>query len=210
MSSKLDCAVARDLLPLYVEKLVGEQTAAQLEEHLAECPACRDTLRRMETEVAVRPAKPAAPEKQVTRYLIGLRLWYLVCPLTAFVLQYYHFARASRVYIGFLAILSVIGLSSQFISGITMGGIDYEQVRLHEQAEKRSRRKWGGYYASPLQIFLPALLSVAVVLVGGVARFFGPALSKMPLSMAVLLLSLPVVLVLLFVIINVLNKRMPK
>ena len=37
---KLDCWVVRDLLPLYVENMVSEQTAEQIKQHLAECPAC--------------------------------------------------------------------------------------------------------------------------------------------------------------------------
>lgn len=207
---ELNCAVARDLLPLYVDELLSAETAALLDAHLADCPACRETLARMRAEVEVRPLKPAAPAKQVRRYVHGLRLWYLLCPLLAFVLQYFHLARASRFYIGLLAVLSVIGLASQFVSGATMGGIDYEQVRLHDESERRSRRNWGAYYASPLQLVLPALLLVCVVLANKLAGFFGPELAQMPTSLAATLLSLPVVLVLLFVIVYAVNKRIPK
>ena len=38
---KLDCCVIRDLLPLYVENMVSEQTAEQIKEHLAVCPNCQ-------------------------------------------------------------------------------------------------------------------------------------------------------------------------
>lgn len=207
---ELNCAVARDLLPLHAEELLSAETAALLDAHLADCPACREMLARMKAEVTVRPVKPAAPAKQVRRYVYGLRLWYLLCPLLAFVLQYFHWARASRFYIGLLAVLSAIGLASQFVSGATMGGVDYEQVRLHDESERRSRRRWGGYYASPLQIVLPALLLVCVVLVNNLVGFFGPVLAQMPTSLAATLLSLPVVLVLLFVALYAVNKRMPK
>ena len=37
---KLDCCVVRDLLPLYVENMVSDQTAEQIKQHLAECPDC--------------------------------------------------------------------------------------------------------------------------------------------------------------------------
>lgn len=210
MNNQLDCAVARDLLPLYAEHLVSEPTAALLREHLADCPACSEALRRMETEVSLQMPKPAASEKQVLRRLTGLRLWYLLCPLIAFVLLYLGLARALSVYLGVLGVVAVVGLSSQFLSGMTMGGIDYEQAHLREAAEKRSRRKWGGYYASPLQIVLPALLAVAVVLVQKIVRFFTPELQNLPPSTAVIMLLLPVALVLLFVLIHVLNKRLPK
>ena len=38
---KLDCCVVRDLLPLYVENMVSDQTALQIKEHLSECPECQ-------------------------------------------------------------------------------------------------------------------------------------------------------------------------
>ena len=38
---KLDCCVVRDLLPLYVENMVSEQTAEQIKEHLALCSDCQ-------------------------------------------------------------------------------------------------------------------------------------------------------------------------
>ena len=39
---KLDCCVVRDLLPLYVENMVSDQTAEQIKQHLAECPDCQN------------------------------------------------------------------------------------------------------------------------------------------------------------------------
>ena len=39
---KLDCCVVRDLLPLYVENMVSDQTAEQITQHLAECPDCQN------------------------------------------------------------------------------------------------------------------------------------------------------------------------
>jgi len=38
---KLDCCVVRDLLPLYVENMVSDQTAQLIGEHLSGCPACQ-------------------------------------------------------------------------------------------------------------------------------------------------------------------------
>ena len=38
---KLDCCVVRDLLPLYVENMVSDQTAEQIKQHLAECSDCQ-------------------------------------------------------------------------------------------------------------------------------------------------------------------------
>ena len=41
---KLPCAVTRDLLPLYAEELVEQETQALIEEHLTGCSACRAKL----------------------------------------------------------------------------------------------------------------------------------------------------------------------
>lgn len=38
---KLDCYVVRDLLPLYVENMVSDETAEQIKKHLAECGECQ-------------------------------------------------------------------------------------------------------------------------------------------------------------------------
>ena len=39
---KLNCCVVRDLLPLYVENMVSEQTAELIRQHLTECPDCQN------------------------------------------------------------------------------------------------------------------------------------------------------------------------
>jgi len=47
MTMKLECDVIRDLLPLYAEKLASPASSALVEQHLAECPACRAELEQM-------------------------------------------------------------------------------------------------------------------------------------------------------------------
>lgn len=44
---KFNCSIADDLLPLYLEGVCSEDSKAALEEHLQECPACREKLARM-------------------------------------------------------------------------------------------------------------------------------------------------------------------
>ena len=38
---KIPCAMIRDLLPLYAEKMVEQETENLVNEHLAECSECR-------------------------------------------------------------------------------------------------------------------------------------------------------------------------
>ena len=46
---KLPCAVTRDLLPLYAEKMVEAETKELIEQHLTDCPECRKKLSELET-----------------------------------------------------------------------------------------------------------------------------------------------------------------
>ena len=46
---KLPCAVTRDLLPLYAENMVEQETKILIEEHLSECDDCRKKLSEMKT-----------------------------------------------------------------------------------------------------------------------------------------------------------------
>lgn len=74
---KLDCCVVRDLLPLYVENMVCDQTAEQIKQHLAQCSDCqnecasfKDTgkLDVLEVPTENLPAD-AKPFKQIMRKL---------------------------------------------------------------------------------------------------------------------------------------------
>ena len=44
---KTNCDIIRDLLPLYAEHITSEASNALVEEHLAECEACRAELEQM-------------------------------------------------------------------------------------------------------------------------------------------------------------------
>lgn len=199
--SQLNCKVTGDLLSLYAEDLVSPETAALVEEHLQNCPDCRETLARMKTAVAV-TSKPAEPAKKVQRYVVGLRIWYLLCPLVAFMLLLFGLDRATHLYIGLLAVISAVCIASQFLAGASVG-IDYEQVRMSEESAKRSRRRWGGFYASPLQICLPALVPV---LVAGARNVY----VTMPELFSPLLFWILGGLAVVLALLCVANKHMPK
>ena len=68
---KIDCCLVRDLLPLYVEKLVSEKTALLIEEHLNGCAECQKELKIVSTEsfknVESENINDAVPLKKVAR-----------------------------------------------------------------------------------------------------------------------------------------------
>ena len=62
---KPECSIVRDLLPLYAEDMVSEQTARYIEEHLKDCPACRaelDSLKKGSGLGVIEAAEPPAAE----------------------------------------------------------------------------------------------------------------------------------------------------
>lgn len=57
-----ECNIIRDLLPLYVEELASEDSAALIEEHLLHCADCRAELARMRSPDPAELAEPNTPE----------------------------------------------------------------------------------------------------------------------------------------------------
>lgn len=94
MTMKLPCSVVRDLLPLYAENMTETETRTLVDEHLAECPECREKLSGIETgaEAPVDTAKPLASlKKQIRR-----RRWFaaLVAGLLVFICVFTYFYHA--------------------------------------------------------------------------------------------------------------------
>ncbi len=66
--SEMSCQVIRDLLPLYVDGALSDESRALVEAHLAECEDCKRELARMREEI---PA-PRGEEPGVAEALKGL------------------------------------------------------------------------------------------------------------------------------------------
>ena len=47
MKNDLTCGVVRDLLPSYVENLLGEEAKEAVDRHLETCPECRERKEAM-------------------------------------------------------------------------------------------------------------------------------------------------------------------
>lgn len=63
--SKINCNVIRDILPLYLDKVVSDDTKAIVEEHLASCPECTAEAERLEKSIDV-PASEKVRFAEVT------------------------------------------------------------------------------------------------------------------------------------------------
>lgn len=66
---KLDCAIVEDLLPLYQEGLVSQQSEEAIEEHLKECAACSQELE----DLRKNPAPASSPALSLQSIAKGLR-----------------------------------------------------------------------------------------------------------------------------------------
>lgn len=61
-----ECNIIRDILPLYIEGMVSDDTVSFAEEHLAHCPACQAYLAKLKapTEIDDRQSSSQAREKE--------------------------------------------------------------------------------------------------------------------------------------------------
>ena len=64
----LSCAVAQDLMPLYVEGLTQEETTAAMEAHISQCPACSQALGMQQAKLVAEKTRTEY-DKSVVRFL---------------------------------------------------------------------------------------------------------------------------------------------
>ena len=67
MERRLDCAIVKDLLPLYVEGMVSNASKESIEEHLKSCEECEGVRRNMAYELEEETAPPQVQD--VKRFL---------------------------------------------------------------------------------------------------------------------------------------------
>ena len=78
---KNECNIVRDLLPLYVEDMVSEDTESFVKEHLKDCPGCRAELEKLQepVEVQFKPDINAAPLKHLKKALLMKKVQTILC-----------------------------------------------------------------------------------------------------------------------------------
>ncbi len=78
----LTCNVIRDLLPLFAEDMVSDDTRLLVEKHLADCPDCRERLAAMQTSPALPGGVVAVPLKKLKGRLFWKRIEVIVLTVT--------------------------------------------------------------------------------------------------------------------------------
>ena len=64
---KMKCEVVRDLLPLYVDGVVSEESRKMIEEHLEECADCREYCRLLQEDLPIETEPEYADEAAVLK-----------------------------------------------------------------------------------------------------------------------------------------------
>lgn len=78
---KNECSIVRDILPLYVEDMVSEDTADFVKEHVSDCEECRKELEKMQKPVGVPPEPDinSAPLKRLKKALLVKKVQIILC-----------------------------------------------------------------------------------------------------------------------------------
>ena len=59
---KKECSIIRDMLPLYFENMVSEDTAEFVKKHIENCPDCAAELKAMKSGKEISEAEPSIRE----------------------------------------------------------------------------------------------------------------------------------------------------
>ena len=95
---KLSCSVIADLLPLYAENMTSAESAGLVQEHLKDCPACRERLEALKTPTAL-PASDPMPLKKLegaVRKKRHIAVWFAVLLALAAAVAAYGLLSAPR------------------------------------------------------------------------------------------------------------------
>jgi ABC-type sugar transport system permease subunit len=71
---KNECMIVKDLLPLYIENLVSDETRVFVDEHLTACEDCRAALKQIRTSPEITSDAGAVPLKRIKKRLKQQRL----------------------------------------------------------------------------------------------------------------------------------------
>lgn len=67
---EINCNIANDLMPLYVDDVLSEDSREMLEEHISGCQSCREILKEMRSDVPIVEEKDVKPLKKIRKKLL--------------------------------------------------------------------------------------------------------------------------------------------
>lgn len=144
---KNECSIVCDLLPLYAEDMVSEDTAEFVKEHLGNCPTCRaelEKLRKPVQPVAAQhvPDIDAEPLKRLKKALLMEKVQAILCTaavLLALMLSGLSFLTAPEYFAYSQELVTVTeGANGEATISFSSEITDYKLQRIAEPADKQT------------------------------------------------------------------------
>ena len=144
---KNECSIVCDLLPLYAEDMVSEDTAEFVKEHLGNCPTCRaelEKLRKPVQPVAAQhvPDIDAEPLKRLKKALLMEKVQAILCTaavLLALMLSGLSFLTASEYFAYSQELVTVTeGANGEATISFSSEITDYKLQRIADPADKQT------------------------------------------------------------------------
>lgn len=162
----MNCAVIYDLLPLYLEGLCSEETKVLVEVHLADCPNCQETYRRMAAGSLPEPAVPETEKREEHKPLNAKKVFkrlrrrwiaLLLCALLAVPVTLLSVNQADGTGLSFTAIPYVVQTRA-FLSAVTSGNHDkaFSMVDVAREYESYATSLYADFSEHPLAQYHPA------------------------------------------------------
>lgn len=144
---KNECSIVCDLLPLYAEDMVSEDTAEFVKEHLGNCPTCRaelEKLRKPVQPVAAQhvPDIDAEPLKRLKKALLMEKVQAILCTaavLLALMLSGLSFLTAPECFAYSQELVTVTeGANGEATISFSSEITDYKLQRIADPADKQT------------------------------------------------------------------------
>lgn len=155
MMKEVSCNVIRDLLPLYEDNVVSEDTAELVQDHLRTCPNCRQELKKLRLPVSVPPDADA-------ELLKGFRKRWRRAHVRAVLAVLCVVAVLAAIVGGALWYTRPQGLDALVseVTSLRYGSIRFSSATLYEQHMNSSRDTWILEAADPGDEVFDAVLSL--------------------------------------------------
>lgn len=155
MKKNEKCIIIQDMMPLYLEELVADETREVIERHLSECKMCREVRKKMEINIQI-DQKPVECDTSVINYIRGMMVWYMLCPMCAVLFMVLGWSEVLKIYSGIIMMIAASCVASEVFYKSTWW--DPECMKMQEEIRATERNKRGNFYIRPFWIGLPALL----------------------------------------------------
>ncbi|MBO5088394.1 MAG: zf-HC2 domain-containing protein [Lachnospiraceae bacterium] len=67
---KMNCNIANDLIPLYIDDVISKDSKEMLEEHIIKCKQCQQTIEKMKQDIPMVEERNINPFKKIRKKLV--------------------------------------------------------------------------------------------------------------------------------------------